>query len=255
MCRLPLLTVVVACSLLGACTAQPDAPAPAPSASASAAAAPPSDRPAPEPSDAALTEVSSGGTTLTVSVPTGGGARAVEVVPADGTVTVRVGTAPEAPATITLTSAGSVEVNVDSSVTILDDGGTPVAGLSPVAGGAVVTAVDTTSVRLDPPPEASTAETVLGTEAVASADWGEREGGRSLAVDPTAWARSAGQAGTDLVWAELVASDPEVDTPIMHDQLVCHSIGAPEKDTWNLEPWRPDVGLIAVLTDRCNPTE
>lgn len=94
----------------------------------------------------------------------------------------------------------------------------------------------------------------LGTRAVRSTDWGEREGGRSLAVDPTAWARTAGQAGQELVWAQLVAAEPEVDTPTMHDQLVCHAVGAPDKATWNLEPWRPDVGLLATMAARCNPT-
>lgn len=93
----------------------------------------------------------------------------------------------------------------------------------------------------------------LGTRAVRSTDWGEREGGRSLAVDPTAWARGAGQAGRELVWAQVVAAEPEADTPTMHDQLVCHAVGAPDKATWNLEPWRPDVGLLATMSARCNP--
>ncbi|MBE9924495.1 DUF2599 domain-containing protein [Cellulosimicrobium cellulans] len=93
----------------------------------------------------------------------------------------------------------------------------------------------------------------LGTRAVRSTDWGEREGGRSLAVDPTAWARGAGQAGQELVWAQVVAAEPEADTPTMHDQLLCHAVGAPDKATWNLEPWRPDVGLLATMSARCNP--
>ncbi|MDQ8041284.1 DUF2599 domain-containing protein [Cellulosimicrobium sp. XJ-DQ-B-000] len=93
----------------------------------------------------------------------------------------------------------------------------------------------------------------LGTRAVRSTDWGEREGGRSLAVDPTAWARAAGQAGQELVWAQVVAAEPEADTPTMHDQLVCHAVGTPDKATWNLEPWRPDVGLLATMSARCNP--
>ena len=35
---------------------------------------------------------------------------------------------------------------------------------------------------------------------------------------------------------------------------VLDAIGAPDKATWNLEPWRPDVGLFAVLAGACNPT-
>jgi hypothetical protein len=34
---------------------------------------------------------------------------------------------------------------------------------------------------------------------------------------------------------------------------VCHAVGAPDKSTWNLEPWRPDVGLILTATAQCNP--
>jgi len=93
----------------------------------------------------------------------------------------------------------------------------------------------------------------LGTHAVRSTEWGEREGGRSLAVDATAWARAAGRAGQDLVHAQVVAAEPEAGTATMRDQLVCHAVGAPDKPTWNLEPWRPDVGLIATMAARCNP--
>ncbi|WNB85417.1 DUF2599 domain-containing protein [Cellulomonas sp. ATA003] len=94
----------------------------------------------------------------------------------------------------------------------------------------------------------------IGAVAVVSTDWGEREGGRSIAVEPSEWARDAGQAGEVAVWAELVELDPEVDTPVMHDQLVCHAVGAPDKATWNLEPWRPDVGLLRIMLAGCNPT-
>ncbi|GEM_PF-541850 len=104
------------------------------------------------------------------------------------------------------------------------------------------------------PPAAWDVVVTLATQAVRSTDWGEREGGRSLAVDATAWARAAGRAGQELVWAQVVAAEPEADTPTMHDQLVCHAVGAPDKATWNLERWRPDVGLLATMAARCNPT-
>lgn len=86
------------------------------------------------------------------------------------------------------------------------------------------------------------------------ADWGEREGGRSLAVRPTTWARAGGLAAQEGVWAAVIAQEPEADTNGMHDQLLCHALGAPDKDAWNLEPWRPDVGSLATLAARCNPT-
>jgi len=155
---------------------------------------------------------------------------------------------------ITLVSGGTLAPRPDGSVGVRD-GDTAVGGLSAPRGARLV-AVDATHLEVRPTATSDPADatTVLGTAGVRSADWGDREGGRSLAVDATAWARGAGQAGVDLVWAELVAADPQVDTATMHDQLECHAIGAPDKDSWNLEPWRPDVGLVATMAARCNPT-
>lgn len=95
----------------------------------------------------------------------------------------------------------------------------------------------------------------FATTAVAGTSWGDREGGRSLAVTPTAWARRAGPAADAGVWAQLVAADPGLDTASMHAQLSCHLLGAPDKDTWNLEPWRPEVDAVTMLATRCNPTQ
>ena len=161
------------------------------------------------------------------------------------------------PVVLALTSGGSFEPRVDGSVTVRA-GDTAVGGLS-APRGARFAAADATHLEVRPLADAASGgaddvTTTLGTRAVERTDWGDREGGRSLAVVPTDWARTAGQAGTDLVWAELVAADPGVDTATMHDQLECHAIGAPDKDSWNLEPWRPDVGLVATMAARCNPT-
>ncbi|MGF0117304.1 DUF2599 domain-containing protein [Promicromonospora sp. Marseille-Q5078] len=159
------------------------------------------------------------------------------------------------PPGIALASGGTFEPHTDGSVTVRE-GGAPVGGLSAPRGARLV-AVDDTHLEVRAAAGAADRDevaTTLGTAAVAGTDWGDREGGRSLAVTPTAWARDAGQGGVDLVWAELVAADPEVDVPTMHDQLECHAIGARDKATWNLEPWRPDVGLVATMAARCNPT-
>ncbi|PVU84140.1 DUF2599 domain-containing protein [Cellulomonas sp. WB94] len=99
-----------------------------------------------------------------------------------------------------------------------------------------------------------TATVWFGTALVTRATWGEREGGRSLAVDPTPWARAGGLAAQDATWAAVVALAPDADTTAMHDQFLCHALGAADKATWNLEPWRPDVGSMATLVARCNPT-
>lgn len=90
--------------------------------------------------------------------------------------------------------------------------------------------------------------------AVASATWGEAEGGRSLAVVPTDWLRAGSLAAQEVGWSQLVARDGEVDTSTMRNQYDCHALGARTKASWNLEPWRPDVGVLEVLAARCNPT-
>jgi len=84
--------------------------------------------------------------------------------------------------------------------------------------------------------------------------WGNAEGGRSLLTSPTQCTRDAGVAALDDAWVELIALTPEANVPGMRDQLACHMIGAPSKETWNLEPWRPAVGLRETLATACNPT-
>ncbi|MFD6175390.1 MULTISPECIES: DUF2599 domain-containing protein [unclassified Isoptericola] len=249
---------------LAACT--PAAPAPADATATSATASR-----TPTPAHEVRVEVAAGDVTLEVTVP---GASdddpRVTVERDDDASTAAVTFAAAAlgdddagPPRIALTSGGTLASRPDGSV-VVRDGGTAVGGLSAPRGARLVAVDDThLEVRATAASDAEVAEdaedaagatTVLGTAGVRSADWGDREGGRSLAVDATAWARDAGQAGVDLVWAELVADDPEVDTSTMHDQLECHAIGAPDKATWNLEPWRPDVGLVATMAARCNPT-
>ena len=84
--------------------------------------------------------------------------------------------------------------------------------------------------------------------------WGEREGGRSLAVTPADWTRAGGAAAQELAAAQLVAAQPEAGTATMLAQLACHQLGARSKSTWNLEPWRPDVEWFEMIAARCNPT-
>jgi Protein of unknown function (DUF2599) len=203
----------------------------------------------------------------------------VEAGDTPGLQQVALSLAPGDSADLTLSSAGALDVDSDGSITVLDGNGTPVAAVGPPAppsgteddGPRIeVTDTDTTHARIevdDPirPAQGSGATGkaaptgplqvtfVVGTEAIESATWGENEGGRSLAVDPTNWARHAGQAGVDLIRTQLVAAEPDAGSSTMGDQLVCHAVGAPDKATWNLEPWRPDVGLILTATAQCNP--
>ncbi|OCI30663.1 DUF2599 domain-containing protein [Oerskovia enterophila] len=194
------------------------------------------------------------------------------------------GTADDSAATATLDlvspADGSLLRNGDGSISVLDAAGTPLGGLSApeatepsgstVRAGVVVVAPTRAEVRVkavgatpsgtvgttaSAPPDDVTVTTWLGAQGVRSATWGNREGGRSLAVDPTPWARQSGLVGEETAWAQLVASEPEADSSTMRDQFDCHALGATDKKTWNLEPWRPDVGFLATAAARCNPTD
>ncbi|NOV98962.1 DUF2599 domain-containing protein [Isoptericola halotolerans] len=251
----PLLAVVLtvtagltACTSGGTTTTTPDDP-PAPAAPSPSAPSPtPSEPSRPgTPVDQEARHVRSGDVELVVS-----STSAPEVATAPGAVLVTVDVGPDAPALLT-TDVGTLDLHPDGTVTVRDDDGTAIAALTSPSDGADLAVVDGgVQIVADAPGRTTT---TFGSQAVAGTDWGDREGGRSLAVSPAAWARGAGAAGEELVWTELVAADPDVDTATMRDQLTCHTLGAPDKETWNLEPWRPDVGLVAVLAARCNPTE
>ncbi len=179
----------------------------------------------------------------------------------DGDVTVLTvdGGPPGTPVAVALAAptGASVDVQDDGSFLVLAADGTFLGGAArpvTVDGAARVRVTGTDDGVLRAAADDGDVQLRVAGSALAGAAWGEREGGRSLAVSPTAWARTAGQAGEAGVWVELVAAVPEADTPVMRDQLTCHVLGAPDKETWNLEPWRPDVGLLGILAAACNPT-
>lgn len=94
----------------------------------------------------------------------------------------------------------------------------------------------------------------VATSALEKAVWAERlEGGRSLQTFPTAFGRSGSAAAVEAVRRALVTAEPEAGTSVMDKQLRCHALGAPTKESWNLEPWRPDVDYLDYLMARCNP--
>jgi hypothetical protein len=81
----------------------------------------------------------------------------------------------------------------------------------------------------------------------------------SLRVYPTQTGRdaSAGLFSADAAWAQVLAFDPDADTPGMREQFVCHwrfaELMEPGKTSWNLEPWRPIVNGATMIESRCNP--
>jgi hypothetical protein len=143
----------------------------------------------------------------------------------------------------------------DGTGVVRDSAGTFVAGVSTEPWGTELEQVSPEVVRLTaagatPGP----VDVWLASVAVESAVWGEAEGGRSLAVTPSAWARERSRAAQEGLWAQVVAQAPDADTPGMQAQLECHELGAPDKATWNLEPWRSVVDPLDMIAARCNPS-
>ncbi|WP_448058808.1 DUF2599 domain-containing protein [Cellulomonas hominis] len=193
----------------------------------------------------------------------------------DGTVTataqVPAGTpTPVVVATLAAPDSAAFDVQSDGSVLVRDAVGTILGGLGVVAGtvdgasaglaglaaagdGLLTLTLTTRAGGADLP--ATTVTVRLATVAVDRVEWTDREdeGGRSLAVFPSAWGRTGQLAAVEAGWAQVVVLAPDADTTGMHDQFVCHTIGAPDKESWNLEPWRPEVGSLATLLARCNP--
>jgi len=198
---------------------------------------------------------------VALSGPAGRGSLVVEG-PAGATVTTRPAASGSTRVTVRhLARGGSVVVQatdpagarlrdeVDGTFGLVTSDDTTLGGLARPGGGTaredegtvVVTATGTTVTLW------------AGTGTPRSATWGVNEGGKSIAVDANAWARASAHAGAEATWSALVVEQPAANKPGIHDQLLCHAIGVPDKPTWNLEPWRPDVGLVATLAARCNP--
>lgn len=183
----------------------------------------------------------------TASFAADGGTLTVTTDP-DGSVRLEVAsssTTLETVATITVADGTRLEVLTDGSGLVRDDAAI-LAGISPkrarmVDDGQVVLSAGDGGVLW------------MTDTAVLSLDWGNREGGSSLAVKPSAWGRSGTRAAAEMVWA-VVAAEPGADSKTMRDQLECHQFGAPEKATWNLEPWRPEVDPVALALAYCNPS-
>lgn len=256
--------------LLAGCTADAD-PGPTPAAPTPAPGAATDAGPAAAAVRADGTPVASGPVTLTVL----GAAGAPAVTPADDDAVLLAVPVPAGDPAATLVAVaslappegGTVDVLDDLSAVVRDADGAVVAGLTaPLlddpAGRTVRVRVggDGAVAWLAEGPDGSGAAggvvtATFAATAVRAATWRDLadEGGRSLAVEPAAWVRRGSLAAEEALWSALVAAEPEADTPGVRDQLTCHLIGAPDKATWNLEPWRPDVGLLDTVAELCNP--
>jgi len=237
--RVPSATVAALVALVVAGCSAGGAPAPtSPGASATPSPPPTSTAPSPTPTVVTREVVEDQGTAVRA-----GDAR-VRVLPAPGT-----------DLDVERRDDGSVVVELDGPAWLAGAGARVLADGSALAGGG--------GVQPDGPRLAAAGDDVLRIDgpgslwfagtAVERVDWGDREGGRSLAVTPSAWAREGTDAARELIRDQLVAAEPEAGSATMLDQLRCHEIGAPDKATWNLEPWRPDVGLSGMIRALCNP--
>ncbi|MGY4099452.1 DUF2599 domain-containing protein [Nocardia sp. R16R-3T] len=88
--------------------------------------------------------------------------------------------------------------------------------------------------------------------------WTDGVDGPRLLVYPTeAGRREAFPNTEERAWQEVLTHSPDADTPGMRDQFICHWVWArmvqPDKESWNLEPWRPAVGYQATVQASCNP--
>lgn len=87
--------------------------------------------------------------------------------------------------------------------------------------------------------------------------WGTTSLGRTLRIYPTPLGRTYDAPdAVDVAWAEVVALAPDAQTPGMRMQFDCHWYGRvfiPDKPSWNLEPWRPQVDRALMAASQCNP--
>ncbi|MBF6089693.1 DUF2599 domain-containing protein [Nocardia cyriacigeorgica] len=105
---------------------------------------------------------------------------------------------------------------------------------------------------------APTIDPYAGQPLIDNVVWTENIDGPRLLVHPTpAGRRTTFPGSEERAWQEVLAQSPEAGSPGMRDQFICHwdwaRIVAPDKPSWNLEPWRPDVGYLATVEARCNP--
>ncbi|NLE97269.1 MAG: DUF2599 domain-containing protein [Propionibacterium sp.] len=132
--------------------------------------------------------------------------------------------------------------------------------------------IDSALVLLVTPEERHSGEVVVelwvGRDMIADVTVGEEQGEPRYFVTRTAFGHTVlgGGLGTpgarELVeekgWEQAVAMEPALaELPTLQQQFDCHVLGAPRKESWNLEAFRPDhpEWLVGALEHRCNWTD
>lgn len=78
--------------------------------------------------------------------------------------------------------------------------------------------------------------------------------GYTYQVTPTAYGRVATELALWATWTESVSKGVP-NRQNLQEQLICHPMSyvARIKSTWNLDTWRPTVGLAKTIAAKCNP--
>ncbi|MDQ4500770.1 DUF2599 domain-containing protein [Sinomonas sp. ASV322] len=110
------------------------------------------------------------------------------------------------------------------------------------------------------------ADPYIGVDLIASASWAQSTDGWRLEVTPTQWARAnaystmsymIGVIGWDELFSKYRNAGLNTNLNGMRDQYICHQVFVgvryPNKPTWNLDEWRPDVGWWETVSTQCNP--
>lgn len=103
----------------------------------------------------------------------------------------------------------------------------------------------------------------LWKDLISSASWASSSQGWTLKVIPTTWARlnaggyAVGVAGWNELYSKYKNRGLNTNLDGMRDQFICHqqivAIRAPNKPSWNLDEWRPNVSYAATVAAQCNP--
>ena len=88
--------------------------------------------------------------------------------------------------------------------------------------------------------------------------WTSDGKGRVLRVYPSGAGRSSADPGARAsAWLEVLRAAPGADSPSMREQFFCHwdfaRVVEPDKPSWNLEAWRPEVSYAVMTQAACNP--
>ncbi|MEU0539803.1 DUF2599 domain-containing protein [Nocardia sp. NPDC005978] len=154
---------------------------------------------------------------------------------------------------LVLAGCGAAEESAPIVIGSLDS-----SSAAPAPAQAPTTVARSAPIAAPPSPATPAVDPFAGQALIERTEWTEAIDGTRLLVFPT----QAGRKDTfptagERAWQEVLGLSPDADTPGMRDQFICHwewaRVVAPNKTSWNLEPWRPAVGYQETVNTLCNP--